>query len=490
MTLLLIVAAAHAALVVPRCGAPRMAAMPRMAFPAQAEICGAALVQATLGLDRGIVAAPADVKTIAGAVEAFEVSSTRPESLSEYLSGSWRLVYSSSLAEGGLSSQSLRRFAATLIDAPAARSRSLAIGECSRQYAAKSDGQLVLEEAVRLRARVPWPLPPAPELQITYVCDVSEVDGMAATASAANLKAALKSVGVKVLSSGSPLPAPPPLAPLPAGRLREGLRRVMPPPAARTVQSAEELTVTAACADVHVVRSGLGEVRVYVRQPSDQEERARGNRAAQAAQADGADAPPLLDPVALREVARAREEAEARGAAALAAAEAEAAATLKMAAAETAALSQTLADAEAALKLADEQSTNAKQQAEADFAAAAELAEARLAATQATAAAELAEAMAKAEQEMAAAGAAAETERAALAAAHRERVAQLEAKAQTDVAEAQQALAMAKAQAEETLAEARAAFAAEKQELGQRVQLAEERAAKAKAAAAAAIGDL
>ena len=77
-----------------------------------------------------------DIKAISGAVAAFEACSPSPESLGpEYLAGSWRLVYSSSLAEGGLSAQSLRRYASTVVDAPTARSRGLAIGECSRRRA-------------------------------------------------------------------------------------------------------------------------------------------------------------------------------------------------------------------------------------------------------------------------------------------------------------------------------------------------------------------
>lgn len=509
----------------PRCAAPRMMAEQKMVsvdakaseaqevgdgtatvpksvppdtmFSAAAELSGAAVIRATLGLDRGAAASRIDAERVLQAVSAFEAATVElpKPSFREYLQGSWRLVYSSSLADGGRSLEDVSRFAATLVDAPTARSSRVAIGDVSQRFSATKGGtELEMEETIGLRLRVPWPLPPAPQLEVTFHSSIRQDDAQVNL-----LNANLRDVAVTVTrgagGNGALTRNAKRSMAFPAGRLRDRLDSAVPAPLAQLPTSrairqldeaASRLSITAACSTVRVVRSGLGEVRVFAREFSSTN--VKDGRAAQATASTVATSkvPPALDATALREIARVREEAEARGAEALQAAEKaaakaaeETARMLELAAAENVALGEAKAEVEAALKRAED-----------ELVSAVELAEAKLAAARAFAEAELAEALERASEEQAAAQAAFQADRSSRLADHREQILAIQTKAQADASEAQQTLALAKAQAEEDAAAARAAFAAEKQELGQRLQEAEARAAKAKAAAQAAIGDL
>ena len=400
-------------------------------------ICSAAdtLIRACLGFDRGVSASPSDASNVNRAIEAFEAAAA-PSALDpmvERLEGEWRLMWSSSLVEdrkGGLpSAQDLARYVVTVVDAPTARSR-VAIGEVSQTIRAAR-----VEERVALRLRVPWPLPAAPELQMSLTSALeSTSDGQ--------LRCTLQSVEAR-LEGAAPLS-------LPLGQLHEALPAVLPEPlaalpfasdVARAVEDARLGSVTALGGGLRVDRSRLGEVRVYVMQsPSESREDGRG-----------------VGVAALEEVAQ-----------------------LRLA----------VGEAQEALKTFKEQAADSTRVMEAAHAQAIQVAEAEHAAALAAAAAELGEAMAAANDKLAAAMVEAAADRAAMAAEHTRVLDAAKAKAAEEIASSEREMAMVKARAEQEASAAKATHLAEKQALSVRLMEAEDRAAKAKAAAQAAIGDL
>lgn len=222
------------------------------------------LLQACAGLDRGIIASVDDVERVTAAVEAFEGSapcSLSGDSLAMFLSGQWRLVYSSSLSGAApLSTDEFMRFAATLVDAPMARSSQLAIGEVT-QIIDGFGADLRMEEAVSLRLRTPWPLPQAPELTIklTSALDASDV-----SAGAGQLSSSLLDVGVQLAGTVTP--------PLPTSSLLDSITSALAsPPLAplREFQTkASSTAVTAASETVRVDRCAAARARRATASPA------------------------------------------------------------------------------------------------------------------------------------------------------------------------------------------------------------------------------
>jgi len=359
----------------------------------------------------------------------------------------------------------------------------LAIGEVTQSIDGFGDG-LRMEEAVNLRLRTPWPLPQAPELTIklTSALDASDV-----SAGAGELSSSLLDVGVQLAGTAAP--------PLPTSSLLDTITSTLAsPPLAplREFQTkASSTAVTAASETVRVDRSGLGEVRVFLRVSS-------GGLDPRELTDNGDEGDELvLDPQAQREIARVKLEAEERSKEALA--EVTAATTsetaklrsmLELAAAESASLAEERAVVEASLAEAMVRATDAADAAEAKRVEALQIAEAKAATAKAVAAAELADAMARGEELVGATKTAAAVDKERLLAAHAEELRQMERRAAAEVAAAEKELFLAMAKAEEEAAKAKAAHLAEKQELRRQLADAEDRAAKAKAAAIAAIGDL
>ena len=463
-----------------------------------AETASDAVLKATLGIDRGVAASAADAERIEAAIATFETVSPcvlDGSDLTSYLDGEWKLVYSSTLVERSNSgADDIRRFAATIVDVPTARSR-VALGDVS-QYISGS----TMEERIALRLRTPWPLPAAPDLKLRIASTLEP------GAAIGEVRAVVQEVSVQGVlggASATSLPA----AKLPAGRVREALEGVLAQlgAAGSTLQElppskelrdiaagSEALALTATSELVRVSRSGLGEVRVFMRTSGVASGDAGPMRAAVASaaatsasanstSAGNASAAIVLGPQALREVARVREEVEAAAAATLAA---ELAAAAALAAEEKRAIQAQLEDSFARL------SQEAAEAAQAELEQASELFEAKVGAAAAVAAAELADAMSQSEETLAAAKAAAADERDSLSKEHAAQLAAVTDKAAAEVAEAQRALDMALVRAEEEMAQARSAFLAEKQQLAAKLFEAEAAAEKAKKAAIAAIGDL
>ncbi|KOO27709.1 hypothetical protein Ctob_007586 [Chrysochromulina tobinii] len=406
-----------------------------------------AVLLATMGLDRGVAASRAEVERVENAIADFEAvapaTSLKGADLLQYLDGTWRLVFSSSLVErSSATAEDLRRFVTTVVDLPTARSSRVALGEVSQ----KVDGPM-LEESVRLRLRVPWPLPAAPDLMLKIVSQARDRRGR-----------------------------------------RRGLRDIE--------AGSQALSVSAASSTVRVTRSALGEVRVFVRTASadgdakgtvmgavaaPEAAALAGNTTSVANRTDAsavtAARVAVLGPQALREIARARQEMAAEAAAALE--------TLKAKAAEAAA-----SEKEELTETYERLRAEAAQVAEAELDRQRELFEAKTAAATAVAAAELADALSQAEERLAAAKAAAAEESETLAREAAEALKTAQARAAAEVEAAKLALEMGRIKAEEELAMARSAFLAEKQELVKSLREAEERAEKAKKAAIAAIGNL
>ena len=408
--------------------------------PTSAIIFSAAheVIRACAGLDRGIVASTADVTQLLTAVEAFETLAPCDEAtdLMAQLEGEWTLIYSSSLAEqstGMPSSEQLARYATTLVDAPTARSRQLSIGEVSQHIKGSS-----VEETVSLSLRVPWPLPPAPALEVTFKSKLeAPLDG--------SVRLQPESVAMRVRGTGNRA------ATLPVGELREAIRNALPAPMAnlpmtkevtRIDEASRQVEISAIGGGVRVTRSQLGELRVFAR--SD------------ATDADG-NVGGGMGAGAFEELASMRVQVDTAKKA-LEASEARAAAAASAAAAE---LDQAL-----------------------------ELAEARAAAARAVAGAELAQAVSDADDKLSAMLDEAAAVREEQAAAHRQALEEAETRALAALAEAQQVLELAVAKAEEEAAAARKTFLQEKQELSEKLMQANERAAAAKAAAVAAISNL
>jgi len=525
-----------------------------------------AVLRAVAGLDRGCAASKADAESVDTAVATFEAIAPCElvgDDLVAYLLGDWRLAYSSSLVEqaGVASAESLRRLAATLVGVPTARS-SLALGEvrCRIEGGDGAVATLSRRERLQLRWRVPWPLPQPPALSLAFTStleltgdDGSDADGGAATTE--QLRTVLRDVSASVVVGADGAPGGGgrggrgnrggggfgfgtlPSATLPAARVRAALDGALggdapwaAPLAAlpttkelkRIDAGAARLAVSAASGAVHVTRSALGEVRVWVREAStastssplsssgtssssssvasSSSSSSSSGAAAGAASSvvsDDGGRSVVLDPLALREVARARREgaaeaeAGAREAAAAAAREKEGfQAMLQLAAAAEAAVAAEKADVERALAALEERAAEAAAAAGAELANAVELAEARRAAAEMVAAAELVDAAAAGEAAVAAARTAAAAERDGLAEAHSAEKARAEAAAAAELAAARQQLELATARFEQDAAAARAAFAAERQELNARLSAAEDSLDKAKAAAIAALGNL
>ena len=466
-----------------------------------------AVLLATMGLDRGVAASRAEVERVENAIADFEAvapaTSLKGADLLQYLDGTWRLVFSSSLVErSSATAEDLRRFVTTVVDLPTARSSRVALGEVSQ----KVDGPM-LEESVRLRLRVPWPLPAAPDLMLKIVSQL-ETGVAGGEVRAVVQEASLRGVLTGEVSArlGS-LPA----LKLPAARVRSALDDALRQLGAaaeaisalpilkglRDIEAGSQaLSVSAASSTVRVTRSALGEVRVFVRTASadgdakgtvmgavaaPEAAALAGNTTSVANRTDAsavtAARVAVLGPQALREIARARQEVAAEAAAALE--------TLKAKAAEAAA-----SEKEELTETYERLRAEAAQVAEAELDRQRELFEAKTAAATAVAAAELADALSQAEERLAAAKAAAAEESETLAREAAEALKTAQARAAAEVEAAKLALEMGRIKAEEELAMARSAFLAEKQELVKSLREAEERAEKAKKAAIAAIGNL
>ena len=465
-----------------------------------------AVLLATMGLDRGVAASRAEVERVENAIADFEAvapaTSLKGADLLQYLDGTWRLVFSSSLVErSSATAEDLRRFVTTVVDLPTARSSRVALGEVSQTV----DG-LVLEEIVRLRLRVPWPLPAAPDLVLKIVSQL-ETGAAGGEVRAVVQEASLRGVlnGEVAARLGS-LPA----LKLPAGRVRSALDdalrqlgaagetiRALPiSKGLRDIEAGSQaLSVSAASSSVRVTRSALGEVRVFVRSASADGDAKGAVAASDAAALAGsttsaanrtdasavtAARAAVLGPQALREIVRARQEVAAESAAALE--------TVKAKAAEAAASEKEELRAE--LTETYELRAEAAKVAETELDRQRELFEAKTAAAAAVAAAELADALSQAEARLAAAKAAAAEESETMAREAAEELKTAQVRAAAEVEAAKLALEMGRIKAEEELAMARSAFLAEKQELVKSLREAEERAEKAKKAAIAAIGNL
>ena len=92
-----------------------------------------AVLLATIGLDRGVAASRAEVERVENAIADFEAvapaTSLKGADLLQYLDGTWRLVFSSSLVErSSATAEDLRRFVTTVVDLPTARSSRVALG--------------------------------------------------------------------------------------------------------------------------------------------------------------------------------------------------------------------------------------------------------------------------------------------------------------------------------------------------------------------------
>ena len=470
-----------------------------------------AVLLATIGLDRGVAASRSEVERVENAIADFEAvapaTSLKGADLLQYLDGTWRLVFSSSLVErSSATAEDLRRFVTTVVDLPTARSSRVALGEVSQRV----DG-LMLEESVRLRLRVPWPLPAAPDLMLKIISQL-ETGVAGGEVRAVVQEASLRGVLTGEVSArlGS-LPA----LKLPAARVRSALddalrqlgaagETISALPISKGLRDIEAgsqaLSVSAASSTVRVTRSALGEVRVFVRTASADGDAkgtvmgavaapeaaalagsttsfAKRTDASTDASAITAARVAVLGPQALREIARARQEVAAEAAAALE--------TLKAKAAEAAA-----SEKEELTETYERLRAEAAQVAEAELDRQRELFEAKTAAATAVAAAELADALSQAEERLAAAKAAAAEESETMAREAAEALKTAQARAAAEVETANLALQMGKIKAEEELAMARSAFLAEKQELVKSLREAEERAEKAKKAAIAAIGNL
>ena len=150
----------------------------------------------------------------------------------------------------------------------------MALGEVSQ----KVDGPM-LEESVRLRLRVPWPLPAAPDLMLKIVSQL-ETGVAGGEVRAVVQEASLRGVltGEVAARLGS-LPA----LKLPAARVRSALDDALRQLGAaaeaisalpilkglRDIEAGSQaLSVSAASSTVRVTRSALGEVRVFVRTAS------------------------------------------------------------------------------------------------------------------------------------------------------------------------------------------------------------------------------
>ena len=466
-----------------------------------------AVLLATMGLDRGVAASRAEVERVENAIADFEAvapaTSLKGADLLQYLDGTWRLVFSSSLVErSSATAEDLRRFVTTVVDLPTARSSRVALGEVSQTV----DG-LVLEEIVRLRLRVPWPLPAAPDLVLKIVSQL-ETGAAGGEVRAVVQEASLRGVlnGEVAARLGS-LPA----LKLPAGRVRSALDdalrqlgaagetiRALPiSKGLRDIEAGSQaLSVSAASSSVRVTRSALGEVRVFVRSASADGDAKGAVAASDAAALAGSttsaanrtDASAVtaarvavLGPQALREIVRARQEVAAESAAALE--------TVKAKAAEAAASEKEELRAELT-ETYERLRAEAAKVAETELDRQRELFEAKTAAAAAVAAAELADALSQAEARLAAAKAAAAEESETMAREAAEELKTAQVRAAAEVEAAKLALEMGRIKAEEELAMARSAFFAEKQELVKSLREAEERAEKAKKAAIAAIGNL
>ena len=447
-----------------------------------ADVAAATVIRACAGLDRGLAASQNDAKMMLRAIEDLETAAPctlEGEALSGYLSGTWKLLYSSQLV------------------GDQAAARGVALLGVSQNVRTSSKGKLIVEESISTRAQVPWPLPPAPAVEI--ICR-TQLD--AATLQATSINFGLQKVDVRVPSIARAE------ATIPFAQLRDWLDSALPAremmqtlvdavaplKALRTKESgATNLRLTAASDSVRVIRSGNGEIRVFAR--------GGGGGIAAATKASSAAAKagtsPLLDAEALKEVARVRKETEASAARVLAAAAEEAEADraqmealLDLAAAAEAAVSEEKEDVLRQLSALEQRAAEAAAAAESTLTQAMELAEAKAAAAQAVAAAELAEAVAKADEELNAAQATATQEQQELSRQHSKVLQKAEASAAEAIAAAAQELAMLRAAAEAEAAAARTAFAEEKRVLMAELDETKKMANKAKAAAIAALGEL
>ena len=457
-----------------------------------ANLGAATVIRASLGLDRGLAANSAAATEVQKVVDQFEAVSPctlEGDSLEAYLEGEWRLVYSSRLAAS-----------------KSASVRGLTLGDVTQKLMRLHDGGgLQIEDSILLHAHAPWPLQPPPALAITFRCEAqASVTAHAETSSADGgvLLAKLRDVSARMpslprglgslVTKGATLPVAQAYERLPTvvgQQLRSvsSLHRTLAP--LRTLQEGVPWRTTAASETVRVQRDESGAMRVFVRTyVSGTQESASSVAAAAVAAA------PAIGP---RELMRARKEAAATATAevervstAAAAEIAELKDMLALAAASEAALAEEKVEVARQLEGAQASAAAAAAAAAAELADQVELAEARAAAATAEAEAAIAEVKAAAEAKLSSARAAAQAEQQAMSAAHMEALQQIEAEAARTATAAQQELALAKAAAEEAAAAARVTFAAEKQALTARLNEAEERAAKAKAAAIAAIGDL
>lgn len=450
-----------------RCAPARMMCAPSSAGDENLVACAAAsaVLHACAGLDRGVVATPEDVRRMESAIAVFEDVAQPPftdvANLATRLEGTWRLLYSSSLAghtSNVPSKDVLAQYAGTLVDTPTARSR-LAIGDVSQRILPTAR----VEESVALRLRVPWPLPPAPELRLTFTgtLEAAAAAETEAAKSASHLVTTLDTVRVRV--AGAPTEAS-----LPVGQLRDALARVLPaslsalPLAAeaqRVDAGARRLHITALGGGLRVSRSALGELRIFARETG-------GGPLLAAAAGNGTVTDDGGAPNASAVLSAMLAEVEAKATRAAA------------------------ADAAAAVRQIEERAAAAVSAAAAKLAEERELAEARAAAAKAVAAAELAEAVSMADDALATALLDATAEREQLVAEHIAALQAAEDQAATELGAARRELELFQAQAAEEEAAAKAAYLAEKQSLGQKVADANERAQKAKAAAQAVIGNL
>eukprot|EP00316_Scyphosphaera_apsteinii_P008662 CAMPEP_0119340860 /NCGR_PEP_ID=MMETSP1333-20130426/101170_1 /TAXON_ID=418940 /ORGANISM="Scyphosphaera apsteinii, Strain RCC1455" /LENGTH=444 /DNA_ID=CAMNT_0007352707 /DNA_START=128 /DNA_END=1462 /DNA_ORIENTATION=+ len=429
----------------------------------------AAVIEASLGLDRGILASADDTERMVRAVENFEaVAAVAQEdsSLTPLLAGQWRLVYSSSLDDQGGAFRKVvgqlgqyvgrsleAEITSLLLIVPAARS-ALQLGEVSQTIG--GDGVLTMEEEISLRSRVPWPLPKAPECLVSIMSDIRDINA------SGQLCLTLSSVKLRVLTF--------PAVTLPIASMRKSLPPLYTQRPGQLESGSGRLRVSALSRTVRVMRSGAGDFRVFVRKP----EGTPANKAEQ------------LDAAALGNLALARKQAEEKRESE----KEELSQKLRLAAATAVALAEEKEDLERTLRQNEEAAAKAATAAAVELQEATRLAEAKVAAVQAVAAAELAEERNRAEEKMAEAAMAAKAQKEQMLAEHTKAITEVEMRAAADVTAAQRELDLAKARAEESTAAAREAFAVEKRVLTQKIVDAEEKVDKAKQAALAAIGNL
>ncbi|KAL3897484.1 MAG: hypothetical protein SGPRY_013043, partial [Prymnesium sp.] len=238
------------------------------------------LLRATLGLDRGALASASDAARVEAAVGRLQhAAPCKLEGLPlvDALQGtSWRLVYTSSLVDGShpaskATPRGLRSLRMNLlVDVPAMQS-PVGLGAVWQSYR-RSGEDVRLEDCVSLRLPAPWPLPRV-DLRTTFSYNIKP------TGTAGGLLADLEEVIVesrpslsvmkdrrfaipaprrlleRVLGEGAKLP--PPLASLPPAQQLERLE-----------EGAGQLSCLALVkcqpADVLVLRSALGDIRVFV----------------------------------------------------------------------------------------------------------------------------------------------------------------------------------------------------------------------------------